>query len=402
MDKVGCNHLIIAGLLESENYAKADFLSMHLEQHLQFTIERQGRLKSQWSEYYETQLVPLEITSDAIKDGETIVYTREGRAIGGFDEFKDWAKIKYNIDIDYPADRMKAISDVHVKRAQGAIDDANTASFDEKVNALLQNRETHIRKTQKELDAHKAVYATVTCAIKELEAFNTTIQPSLDVLYALHHYPVKEEVEEEEKNEEKNDGEADPDTEAEADAEAEPAAEEAPEEPVKEEEPQQEEAPQEEEKEVGEEEEEKAEKPKEEEEEPEPDAEAVEAQSKLQEELKWPALAKCHEAIEKLKDGEVNLTEFVEDIEARVAQCTQMIAAEKFRWKKTEAAMLELKEKVTVMANMLTISILSAEDLQIKAIEEEIDNYDNFVIKDVDEELLEAAAIKFAATFQFA
>ena len=64
--------------------------------------------------------------------------------------------------------------------------------------------------------------------------------------------------------------------------------------------------------------------------------------------------------------------------------------------------MLDLKEKVTVMANMLKISILSGEDLQIKAIEEEIENYDNFIIKDVDEEVLEAAAIKFAATFQFA
>lgn len=47
-----CNHLVIAGLLESTSYAKADFLAMHLEQHLRFTIDRQGRLKSEWNDDY--------------------------------------------------------------------------------------------------------------------------------------------------------------------------------------------------------------------------------------------------------------------------------------------------------------------------------------------------------------
>jgi hypothetical protein len=68
---------------------------MHLEQHLQFTIDHQGRLKSQWDDYYQTTFVPLEITSNEIANGETVVFTREGRVIGHFDAFAEWALNKY-------------------------------------------------------------------------------------------------------------------------------------------------------------------------------------------------------------------------------------------------------------------------------------------------------------------
>ena len=118
LDKIGCNHLIITGLLESQNYAKADFLAMNLEQHLNFTIDRQGKLQSQWDDHYKKVLVPLEITSPEIEKGETVVYTREGRLIGGLDEFKLWAKLKYNIEIEYDEARMEEISKVHVRREQ--------------------------------------------------------------------------------------------------------------------------------------------------------------------------------------------------------------------------------------------------------------------------------------------
>jgi hypothetical protein len=42
------------------------------------------------------------------------------------------------------------------------------------------------------------------------------------------------------------------------------------------------------------------------------------------------------------------------------------------------------------------------EELQIKAIQTEINNFDDFIIPDVDAAVLEAAAIKYAATFHFA
>ena len=431
MEKVGCNHLVIAGLLESRSYAMADFLSMHLEQHLQFTIDRQGRLKSQWDDYYENVLVPLEITSDAIKNGETVVYTREGRLIGGFDEFKDWAMKKYNVEIEYPDDRMEAITKVHVKRAEDAIADEKQAAFDEKVDKLLGEREKVMRKARKELDAHKAIRAMATSAISELEELISTMQPAVDALYELHHYPVPEEKpeeeedkseeqkvpeEEEEEKKEKQEGEEEEEKheteeedgekkqESEETQRTEPAEETHESEETNETEPTAANPEEEEEKqEVNhEEEEEKTEKPPEEEEEPEPDAEALDAQAKIQETLKWPKLEKCQAAVEKMATADLSLGEFVQDLEAKMAQCTEMIASEKFRWKKVEAEMLDLKERIRVMINMFIISIISVEDLQIKAVEEEIENYDNFIIPDADEEVLQAAAIKYAATFQFA
>jgi hypothetical protein len=78
------------------------------------------------------------------------------------------------------------------------------------------------------------------------------------------------------------------------------------------------------------------------------------------------------------------------------------MAAERFRWKKVEKELLELKEKLKITGNMLTISVLSVEELQIKAIQIEIGNFDDFIIPDVDAQVLEAAAIKYAATFHFA
>ena len=432
MEKVGCNHLVIAGLLESRSYAMADFLSMHLEQHLQFTIDRQGRLNSQWDEYYNNVLVPLEITSDKIKSGETVVYTREGRLIGGFEEFQDWAKKKYNVEIEYPEDRMDALTSVHVKRAEGAIADSEQAAFDERVDKLLAEREKVMRKARKELEAHKSIRATATSAMAELESLTATMQPALDTLYELHHYPVPEEKPEEEEDkseeekkpeeeeekhekpegeeEEKHEGEEEEKhegEEGEGQGEDEPkpeSEEEKPPEEAHEEEEKHEVAQEEEEKQERppEEEEEKVEKAPEEEEEPEPDAEALDAQAKIQETLKWPKLEQCQAAVEKMASADLSLAEFVQDLEAKMALCTEMIAAEKFRWKKVEAEMLDLKERIRVMINMFIISIISVEDLQIKAVEEEIENYDNFIIPNADEQVLQAAAIKYAATFQFA
>jgi hypothetical protein len=168
MDKVGCNHLVIAGHLESVNYAKADFLAMHLEQHLQFTIDRHGRVQIQWPEFYESVLVPLEITSDSIKNGDTVVYTRESRVIGHFEAFRTWAQLKYSVNIEYDEERMRAISDVHTKRAQGVIDDSTDASFDAKVDALLQRRADYLEQARQIVAGHQATIVRVRGALNDL------------------------------------------------------------------------------------------------------------------------------------------------------------------------------------------------------------------------------------------
>lgn len=415
LDKIGCNHLILTGLLESPTYAKADFLAMNLEQHLNFTIDRQGKLKSQWDDHYKKVLVPLEITSPEIEKGETVVYTREGRLIGGFDEFKLWAKLKYNIDIDYDDARMEEISKVHVNRAETQIADNNTEEFDKKVDALLKDREERLNKMNKVLETHQMVCQTVQNAIDDLGNYAKVIQPHLDVLYALHKYPVKEVHEEEEEQssevpdeekENENDGE-----EGENENENEDGAENAEAEVADDVQNNGENETQENDQEDGEnpekdenqnEEEEKVEKPVEEEEEGEPDPEALEAQAKMQETLKFPPLDLCKEAMEKLKDADVGIQDFIDQIKAKEKECSDLIKDEKFRWKKLEAEMLDLKEKLSITQNMLKITILSAEDLQIKAVQNEIDNYENFLIPNADKEVLDAAAIKFAATFDFA
>lgn len=419
MDKVGCNHLIIAGLLESVDYAKADFLAMHLEQHLQFTIDRQGKLKSQWDDYYNSVLVPLEITSDAIKDGETVVYTREGRIIGNFQDFADWVLQKYNILIEYDEERMKAISDVHTSRAKQEIEDKQTDEFNAKVEVVLNDRAKELKRMNKELDSHKSVCSIVNASIKELDDLITFIQPQLDVLYALHHYPVKEEVEEsseaqDTEGEENSTEGGETDTDAAETApteedeskppEPEPEPEPQPTEPEPEHETETEETTDQSDSQTkdGEEEDKKEEKNKEEEEEGEPDPEAVEAQTKMQESFKFPTLERSVETVNKMKDAEIDLEDFVTELNEIMTKCTDIIKAEKFKWKVLEKEMLALKDKINVAANMLRITIISSEELQMKALETEIDNYDNFIIPDIDHDVLDAAAIKFAATFAFA
>jgi hypothetical protein len=78
-----------------------------------------------------------------------------------------------------------------------------------------------------------------------------------------------------------------------------------------------------------------------------------------------------------------------------------LVAAEKFRWKAVEREMLQLQEAITVITNLLTITILSAEELRIKAVQAEISNWDDFLIPDEDPVVLEAAIVKFGATFKF-
>ncbi|OHS99779.1 hypothetical protein TRFO_33698 [Tritrichomonas foetus] len=263
------------------------------------------------------------------------------------------------------------------------------------------------------LDTHKEVCANVNIAIEELNEYANIIQPHIDALYALHHYPVPEEHPEEEEQpseqpnneEEEKEGEEKGENDGETETETETTNDETekPSEIAQEEEPEiSPEDGENEEKPPNEEEEEKQEKPVEEEEEPEPDPESLEVQAKIQETLKWPTLEKCAEICEKMKDAEIGLQEFVDQIKAKAEDCNVQIKEEKFRWKKLEVSMLELKEQLTVAVNMLKISVLSAEELQMKAVQTEIDNYDNFVIPNVEKEILDAAAIKFAATFQFA
>jgi outer membrane biosynthesis protein TonB len=414
MDKVGCNHLVIAGLLESDDYAKADFLSMHLEQHLEFTIDRQGRLECEWADYYNSVLVPLEITSDAIQGGETVVYTREGRVIGTFEDYRAWSLAKYSVEITYDDERMKAISATHVKRAQGVIDDRVAGAFEAKVDELLANRDSHLKETRVVLDDHANVVAVVGAAMKELEIVVTLLAPYLEALYALHHYPVKEETPEDaEPSSEATEGDesASGDDQERSKPADDDDSEPAPEPPAAKPKPEPEPAPEPESepdaeapKGEGEEEEkaEKAPKPKEEEEEPEPDQEQLDVQARLQEGFKLPPFDAFQKAVETLEPKGVVLKEFLEDIQKRIETMTTMINAEKFRWKKLEKEMLEFDEKLKVTGTMLSISILSVEELQIKAIQAEIRSYDDFLIPEANEKVLEAAVIKYAATFHFA
>lgn len=436
--KIAANHIIITGDITKIEYAKADFLSMHLEQHLQFGIKREGKLPELWSEHYKSVLTPLEITSPDIERGETTVYTREGRLIGNFDDFVDLMKVKYNIAIDYPDDRMEAIKKFHIETAKAAIADAAAKTFDEKVEMLLMQRQETLSNLENMLNEHKRVVNNAETCISEIDSVITYLKPTIDALYKLHHYPVPEETPEHEPHEEEEDGDAETtetenetgstndtnETETESkdtsdvkdDADnsesktttsteekesqeqsgtetgtyTESNVTENEEENKSEEQPDLHNA----------EEEEKGEtETKEEEEAAEPDPEVVELHNSLKESFVLPGLPSCRSTME--DNDKFGLGEFLQDLEGFVAASNELIAQERFKWKLLETQIREFVEKSTLAKNMLVMSVISAETLQMKAIEAEMDNYDNFVIKDVDNDVLEAAAIKFAATFNF-
>ena len=410
MDKVGCNHIVVAGLLESPAFAEADFLSMHLEQHLHFGIERIGRLRPQWPSFASSVLAPLEIAAPDVESGAIVVYTREGRVIGGLDDYKAWAKAKYNVELEYDAERMAAITKALVERAETAISDNESQMFNARVDEVLQERAERIEKLTKVLQKHREVCETTETAIEDLGQYLKAIMPHIDAIYALHHFPPKEERQEEEEEvkekppHEEEEEEKRSNEEEEEDAVEKKSIEE--EEEIKENENVEvnEEITQENEQ-IGknnEEEEELKEKVVEEEEDNEPDPEALELQARLLENLKFPDLHLASEVAKKLDDADIGLQEFIDEIRAKADECEKQMKDEKFRWKKLETSMLDLKDKVTIAINMLKISVLSSEDLQIKAVQREIDNYENFTIPNVDQDVLEAAAIKFAASYSFA
>lgn len=230
--------------------------------------------------------MPLEIASDAIQNGETVVFTREGRVIGGFEAFEQLAARKYEVQIEYDDDWMDDISRTHVNRAQEVIDDSDADAFEAKIDALLKRRANHLNRTCEALAEHTALMSAVSSAIQELQLLCAFLQPHLDPLCALHHYPPPEP-------------ELDPDAlprkeeDLGEDAhpfELPPEAESEPPKPV-------------------EQEEEKKEQPKrnDEEEEREPDQEAVNAQAKLQEGLKFPPIAKYGELVEIARKAGLNL-----------------------------------------------------------------------------------------------
>lgn len=427
--KIGANHLIIAGILTHLDYARADFLAMHLEQRMCFHIERHGKLPEQWAEYYEKVLVPLEITSDAIKEGQVIIYSREGRPIGDYSAFEKLMKLKYNVSVTCPDEWLEELKEMHERTAKLAIADNEANTFNEKVDAFLKQRQESLDKMNQILEQHKATVATAENADKEIQSIVAYLKPTTDACYALHHYPVPEEKnpEEEEKGESSNVDETSEDqqkTNEEEDKtseeqptedakpeeqpaeepkpEEQPAEEAKPEEQPAEEQLAEEQQPKEnnEEEEAKNEEAKEEEAPKQEEEEVgEPDPEAVELQAKLQEHFKLPELPVITQMI---ANGDKNgLQDFVTEVNQIFEEANEFVKAEKFRWKKFEQKILQINEKCTLASNMIKISIISAETMQIKAIENEIDKYENFVIENVDPEVLEAGAIKYAATFEF-
>ena len=460
---IGANHLIIAGYLTDLDYARADYLAMHLEQHMAFEIERHGKLPEQWEEYYNNVLVPLEITSEEIKNGKPIIYTREGRIVGDYNAFAKLMKLKYNVSVEAPESWLKEIEELHEQRAKMAIADSKAATFNEKVDAFLKQREEAMQKMNELLENHKETVSKTEKTIDEIESLVTFLKPTTEALYNLHHYPVKEEQEESAEGEsnqtegydttetekdtdatetdtEAHEGEHDEQTneseeqqqqqeqnqeeqsqEQQQEEHTEEKTEDKPEGQEGEQQPNEEkhegEDGEEGEKHEGEEGEnaegeehnpeedsteknpEEEEKPKEEEELGEPDPEAVELQTKLQESYKLPELSIVKQAIQ---DGDkTGLAQFLEEFTNLFEESNKLVQEERFKWKKFEKLVIEMNEKATLAANMLKISIISAEQLQIKAIETELDKYDNFIIEDVDKDVLEAGAIKYAATYRF-
>jgi hypothetical protein len=84
---------------------------------------------------------------------------------------------------------MAAISDVHVRRAQGTIDDSAADAFDERVDALLRRPATYLESAASVLTVHTAVIDGVSAVIDELRSLGAFLQPNLNLLYSLHHYP---------------------------------------------------------------------------------------------------------------------------------------------------------------------------------------------------------------------
>ncbi|KAH0790176.1 hypothetical protein GPJ56_005912 [Histomonas meleagridis] len=401
MEKVGCNHLVIAGLFESDDYPKAEFLSMHLEQHLNYTIERQGKLKSQWKDYYQNTLVPLEITSPEIESGKTIVFTREGRIIGGFEEYRKYALLKYGIDIEYDDKRMKAIQKELISKAQTKVDDQAQEVFDEKVDKFLKEREEKISEMQKSYAELESTCKENKKGIIEIDEFINTIQPYINKLQALHKQSDKENEPSEDKTNQNNESDnhfQNTETENLSPTEEEPQnpdeenvshTEETPQNVVEENLPN--EPIQNVDEEVKKEENEQI--PTEEEDE----EEAIELQIQMQESLKFPPLTVCKEMLKTIENSEQ-----YEIFEKLINECDEQIKEEKFKWKMFEKKLLSMKDKIIEIKEMIKSEICEKYENKLKELEKEINNYDEFIIPNVDEDVLNAAALKYAATYQFA
>jgi hypothetical protein len=102
-----------------------------------------------------------------------------------------------------------------------------------------------------------------------------------------------------------------------------------------------------------------------------------------------------------MSDADLPLKDFMDDLDETFGRCNKELSDERFRWKKLECEMLDLREKLGVATNAISISVLSAVELQIKAVQREYDRWESFLIPDVEEDVLKAAAIKYAATFAF-
>jgi hypothetical protein len=116
--------------------------------------------------------------------------------------------------------------------------------------------------------------------------------------------------------------------------------------------------------------------------------------------LKFPPLVKFAEIIDSAKEGPtIDAKGFLDAINANIARAAALVAAEKFRWKPLEEELLELKDRLQVTANMLTITFISAEELHIKVIRADIAKWDDFLIPDVEPDVLQASVVKLAAKF---
>jgi len=381
--KVGSNRIIIAGDITKLDFSRADYLGLHIEQYLKFSVERIGKLPEQWPDYYENVLVPLEITSESYKSGETVVFTREGRVIGGFEDFKKIASIKYGIEIDYPQDRIEDIRKTHIVKAQEMINQQQDEVFQEKVNALLEFRELNMKKLSETLMTHNSKKDKCTDSISEISSIHKYIQPLLDSLYSFHHYPTKES------DEQVTDSQPTDEDSSKPAPDPTPPADDESQEPKDEEE---------------EENKEKDTPPppppkKEEEDEGEPDPEAIELQLKLKETFKLNDLPATLALFEFSNNSSIK--EKLDSITNLFQSAKSIISDEKFRWKKLEQSLIQIKEQGMSIILLIEDSFIAETMANIKNIEAQIDLFDNFKIEGYEESVLEAASIKFCATFPF-
>lgn len=421
MEKCGCNHLVIAGILDDDDFSKADFLAMHLEQHLDYEIRRDGRLPEQWDYYYRTVLEPLQITSDTIKEGKLVVFTREGRLIGGFADLVDIVLKKYGVEIEYPPERIQFLKKASIEKAKNDVRNGADFEFNDKVDLFLKKRKANIQDREEQLLYHEIVLVISHQVNNQLDSLDEFLKPLTADLVELHHYPPPPEEDEsavgaesgepaeqaeatnseEEENSDaktslqelptKSSTNVDPSTSTGEDSTTEPGDEELANQPAE-----AQEAPNPEE-----EEDQKEQVSPEEEDFETQEADVLELAGKLQENFKLPPFGPFEEYADKLKEYEYDIHDILVPLKEDSEKIKGYVSAEKFRWKRLEKTVLRLVDNIKLVKGAISLSVEETENSEIKKLKAELFDLTEFIFPDEDPKVVEAASIKFCATFNF-